>query len=99
MGRDGERLTKAFLGHYKDLGFKSFIFLDNNSKDGCVEHLMDEASALGCDLSIYRCNLDYKLYKHSMKNFLIASVPTGAWTFYADNDEFLVLPEGVSDVK
>ena len=99
LGRDGEHLAKAFLGHYKDLGFNSFVFLDNNSEDACVSHLIKEAKALDCNISIYRCNLDYKLYKHSMKNFLIASVPTGAWTFYADNDEFLVLPEGVSDIK
>ena len=99
LGRDWEHLTKAFLGHYRDLGFNSFVFLDNNSKDECLSHLIEEGKALGCDITIYRCNLDYTRYKHSMKNFLIASVPTGAWTFYADNDEFLVLPEGVSDVK
>lgn len=98
LGRDGDHLTKAFLEHYKNLGFKSFIFLDNNSKEECVSHLIDEASALDCDISIYRCNLSYKHFKHSMKNFLVALIPVGTWTFCADSDEFLVLPNGLRDV-
>ena len=98
LGRDGAHMTKAFLGHYNSLGFKSFVFLDNNSQDGGVSHLIDEAAALGCDISIYRCKLSYKRYKYAMKNFLIAAVPVGAWAFYADNDEFLVLPDGLNDV-
>jgi hypothetical protein len=97
-GRDGEHLTRAFLRHHRDLGFKSFIFLDNDSKDGCVSHLAEEARALGCDVTIYHCGLGYGQYKHSMKNFLVESAPPGAWVFCADHDEFLVLPDGVRDV-
>ncbi len=98
LGRDGDHLTKAFLEHHKNLGFKSFIFLDNNSKKGCVSHLIKEASTLDCDISIYRCDLSYKHFKHSMKNFLVALVPIGTWTFCADSDEFLVLPNDLRDV-
>ena len=99
MGRDWKHLTKAFLGHYKDLGFTSFIFLDNNSKDESVSHVIKEGNKLGCSISIYRCNLDYKRYKYAMKNFLIASAPTESWILCADSDEFLVLPKGVKDIK
>ena len=98
LSRDGEHLTRAFLRHYRDLGFRSFIFLDNDSQDGCVSHLLDEARVLGCDVTVYHCDLSYGRYKHSMKNFLIESASPGAWVFCADHDEFLVLPDGVRDV-
>ena len=98
LARDGGHLTKAFLIHYMDLGFRSFAFLDNGSMDRCASRLIDVAKRLGCDLTVYRCNLSYKRYKHSMKNFLVASVPVGAWTFCADVDEFLVPPDGVRGV-
>ena len=99
LGRDGKNLTRAFLSHYIDLGFKSFLFMDNGSTDGSVAHLIEEAKTLDCHVSIFECCLSYGDYKHSMKNFLIAQVPDESWAFCADDDEFLVLPDDIGDVN
>ena len=52
LARDGGHLTKAFLTHYRDLGFRSFVFLDNGSMDRCASRLIDVAKMLGCDLTV-----------------------------------------------
>ena len=72
------------MKHYRDLGIKYFVFLDNMSTDGTYEFLLEQA-----DVIIYRCDSIFTAdRKIAWVNRLIAEFGINKWYLLVDSDEF-----------
>ena len=85
--RDGRPYVKSFVDHYRSLGAKHLVFLDNGSTDGTVE-------ALGAyrDVTVFRTTLPFKRYGLSMRKYLVERFGRGRWTLNVDIDELFAYP-------
>lgn len=78
-----------FLEHYRKLGVKGFIFVDNCSDDGSREYLFEQT-----DVILYSADTEYK-YSHygvSWQQAILGNLCLGKWVLLADADELLVFP-------
>ncbi len=85
--RDGRSFVKSFVEHYRSLGAKHLIFLDNGSTDGTVEALEGYE-----DVTVFRTPLPFKRYGLSMRKYLVERFGRGRWTLNVDVDELFVYP-------
>lgn len=85
--KDGMFYLPSFLEYYRELGIKHFIFLDNGSQDGTVDYLSKQH-----DVSLYKNELDYKIYWHKFKKYLFHHHGKGKWNLLVDIDEFFDFP-------
>lgn len=73
-----------FMEHYRRLGIKKFVFLDNMSTDGTFEYLLEQE-----DADVYRCAHPFTAdRKIAWVNRLIAEIGMNRWYLMADSDEF-----------
>jgi len=85
--RDEEYLISEFLTHYRNLGVKHFVFLDNGSVDRTREIISEQE-----DCTLLISNLPYRVYKTHMKRYLIRRFSRDRWSLLADADEFFEYP-------
>ena len=80
-------LLPQFLNHYRDMGVKCFIFVDNCSDDGTREFLVSQTDAI-----VYASDTEYKHshYGVSWQQAVLGNHCVGKWVLLADADEFLV---------
>lgn len=64
--RDGAEYLDAFLQHYRVLGAKHVVLLDNGSADGTVEWAVRESG-----VTVLRTHAPYRHYKVIAKRFLV----------------------------
>ena len=78
-----------FLDYYRKLGVAHFLFVDNDSNDGLIEHLRGEP-----DCSVWHTKASYKgsLFGVHWLNYLSHRYGVGHWCLTIDPDEFLVYP-------
>ncbi|WP_051299790.1 glycosyltransferase family 2 protein [Methylobacter luteus] len=78
-----------FLDHYRALGVKGFIFVDNCSDDGSREYLFEQP-----DVILYSADTEYKYsnYGVSWQQAVLGNLCLGKWVLLADADELLVFP-------
>jgi glycosyltransferase involved in cell wall biosynthesis len=75
-----------FIEHYRSLGIKKFVIVDNNSTDGTREYL----STLS-DVLLYTTEAHF-LGKERWVNFLLKRHGLGRWCLIVDADEILEYP-------
>jgi hypothetical protein len=85
--RDGRAYVKSFVEHYRSLGAKHLIFLDNGSTDGTVEALSGYE-----DVTVLYTTLPFKRYGLSMRKYLVERFGRGRWTLNVDIDELFAYP-------
>ncbi len=85
--RDGRPYVKSFVDHYRSLGAKHLVFLDNGSTDGTVEALKGYEG-----VTVFRTTLPFKRYGLSMRKYLAERFGMGRWTLNVDVDELFVYP-------
>lgn len=80
---------KFFMEYYRNLGVSHFIFVDNDSNDGCMDLLSQYD-----DVSVFYTKSSYKDSNFGMHwiNYLLRQYGTGRWCLTCDPDEFLVYP-------
>ncbi|MFO7854445.1 MAG: glycosyltransferase family 2 protein [Paracoccaceae bacterium] len=80
---------EAFAEHYRRLGVRHFLFVDNDSDDG----FMDWADRQP-DVSVWHTAASYKAAAFGMRwcNDLLRRHGIGRWCVCVDPDEFLVYP-------
>ncbi len=84
-----------FLAHYRRLGVRRFLFLDDRSTDGSLEFLLAQP-----DCGVLQANCDYKQlvqgkrFGTRAKHLVPARFLSERWVLTADLDEFLLLPPG-----
>ncbi len=78
-----------FLQHYRGLGVRHFLIVDNASTDGSAEWLAAQP-----DVSLWRTEASYKDSRFGMDwlNCLLRRHGSGHWCLTVDPDEFLIYP-------
>lgn len=79
----------AYFDHYRALGIKSFVFIDNGSLDGTRAYL-----ALQPDVILYEHAGSFRAAAHGVAwiNPLLQRYARGKWALFVDVDEHLVFP-------
>ena len=85
--RDGAVYLPEFLRHYRELGAKHMVFLDNGSSDGTPELAASEP-----DVTVLRTLAPYKIYKDVMKRWLVTQYGRRNWVLCVDIDELFDYP-------
>ena len=78
-----------FLQYYRDRGVRHFLIVDNESRDGSREYLLDQP-----DCSVWVTGASYKRARFGMDwmNHLLGRYGHGHWCLTVDPDEFLIYP-------
>lgn len=78
-----------FLRHYRQLGVRHFLIVDNGSTDGTVEYLMRQP-----DVSLWQTPHSYRLSRFGMDwlTGLQMKYGHGHWCLTVDADEILIYP-------
>jgi len=76
-----------FLDHYRRLGVRAFLFVDNLSDDGTLEFLLGQP-----DTTVFTAEAPFRSTAQGTewKIALMAQLRPGRWSLVADADEFLV---------
>lgn len=79
-----------FLAHYRKLGVRHFLIVDNGSDDGTSAYLATQP-----DVSLWSTDMSYKSARFGMDwlTWLQRSHGHGHWCITADADELLIYPE------
>lgn len=85
--RNGRPYIDEFVEHYRSLGARHIVFLDNGSTDGSVE-----AMRAHDNVTVLRTGLPYKRYNVAMKRYCIRRFGRGRWTLTVDIDELFDYP-------
>src|SRR5215207_8389327 len=86
--RDGRPYVRSFVEHYRSLGAKHLVCLDNGSTDGTVEALKNYDNT-----TVLRSKLPFKEYKFLMRQYLIDRFGRkDRWCLCVDIDEFFDYP-------
>lgn len=85
--RDGAVYLPEFLSHYRELGAKHIVFLDNGSTDGTPELVEHESN-----VTVLRTSAPYKIYKDIMKRWLVTQYGRRNWVLCVDIDELFDYP-------
>jgi hypothetical protein len=82
MVKDGAFYVDAFFEHYRALGAKHFVFIDNGSSDGTITQIKAQAGTV-----ILRSTLPMKTYESEFRRHGAQSFARNHWVLYADVDE------------
>jgi hypothetical protein len=79
-----------FLDHYRSIGVKAFIMVDNLSDDGSREYILDQL-----DVVLYSADTDYNKSHYGVvwQQAVLSNHCLNKWALIADMDEFLVYPD------
>lgn len=80
---------KMFMDHYRNIGIKKFVVIDNMSDDGTYEFLKAQA-----DVNLYICRTTYStVRREAWINRIIAYYGINRWYLCVDSDELFVYPD------
>lgn len=80
--RDGAYYLDAFLAHYRGLGARHFVFIDNGSTDGTPERLAGQR-----DCVVLQSHLPWRRYENHFRSYAARRFCAGHWCLFADMDE------------
>lgn len=85
--RNGGEHLASFLAHYRALGVRHFVFVDNGSDDGSRALLEREP-----DTTVYESALPHKHYESELRRLIIERHCQRRWCLNVDIDELLDYP-------
>lgn len=87
VARNEMVMLPHFLQHYRDLGVKTFILVDNCSDDGSRAFLFEQP-----DVILFSTETEYKKshYGVAWQQAILGNFCLGKWVIVADLDEFIV---------
>lgn len=87
--RDEALRLPFFLSHYRRLGVRHFLFMDNGSNDDTVALLQDQP-----DVSLWQANASYRASRFGLDwlTALLWRYGHGHWTLTVDADELFIYP-------
>jgi glycosyl transferase family 2 len=85
--RNGELYIKSFTDHYRSMGVKHFVFLDNGSTDHTLKILCGQKG-----VTVLQTDAPYNKYENTMKRYLAERFSPGRWNLCADIDELFDYP-------
>ena len=106
--RDEAFFLPAFLDHYRGIGVRQFLILDDGSEDGGAELLAAQPDVVllrcphryGEEVALRRLGVLLRRRRTGIafKELAPDRFFRGRWALYADADEFLLLPPDVRDL-
>ena len=107
--RDEMYFLPDFLNHYRRLGVKRFVLLNDQSKDGSLEFLVGQPDVVVVESEHGRTfgdriavppEIDWFVQdfriEHVWRALLFDMFATDCWSLHVDLDEFVWLPDGVT---
>jgi len=85
--KNGEPYIDEFIDHYRDLGARHLVFLDNGSTDDTVPR-----AAHHSDTTVLSTDAPFGTYKTIMRRYLVSQFGGENWVLCADIDEFFDYP-------
>lgn len=85
--RNGGEHIPSFLEHYRKLGVRRFVFVDNGSDDGSRALLERQP-----DATVYESSLPHKHYENELRRLIIERHCRGRWCLNVDIDELFDYP-------
>jgi hypothetical protein len=85
--QDGALYIPSFLEHYRSLGIRHFVFLDNHSSDGTVSLL-----STAPDVTLFFTDLPYKNNQLMFQSVLMERFARNRWCLCVDIDEYFDYP-------
>jgi hypothetical protein len=85
--RNGREHLPSFLRHYRALGIREFVFIDNGSDDGTLERLEQDPA-----LTVYETSLPHKHYENQIRRLVIEGHCRQRWCLNVDIDELFDYP-------
>lgn len=82
--QNGAYYLDAFFAHYRAMGVKHFVFLDNGSTDDTLDRIRAEPGTV-----IDHCPLPLGRYEHLIRGYLAQTYGRDRWCLYVDMDEVL----------
>ncbi len=90
----------AFLDHYRGLGVRHFVFLDDRSEDGTSEYLMaQEDCTVVASAYSFAQEIDGKKAHFLWRTALPQKYCNVGWGVLVDADELLEIPPGFDDIE
>lgn len=91
--RNEQVMLPHFLAHYRKLGCRAFIIVDNLSDDGTREVLLAQP-----DVVLYSADTQYgkSTFGVAWQQAVLANHCVGKWALVADADELIVYPDQVA---
>lgn len=81
---NGAYYLDVFFDHYRAMGVKHFVFLDNGSTDDTVARIKAEPGTI-----IDHCPLPLGAFEHMMRGHMAQTYGQNRWCLYIDMDEIL----------
>ena len=105
--RDEMYFLPAFLAHYRKLGVKRFIFLNDRSDDGSLEYLLQQPDTVVVESDRtfgdiiempgnHSADTVHHRTLHLLRGMLHDMFAQGRWALQVDLDEFVRLPDGMT---
>jgi len=85
--RNGREHLPSFLRHYRALGVRQFVFVDNGSDDGTLQLLEQDES-----ITVYETSLSHKDYETQIRRLVIEQHCSMRWCLNVDIDELFDYP-------
>jgi hypothetical protein len=85
--RNGREHLPSFLRHYRELGVREFVFVDNGSDDGTLELLEQDA-----EVTLYETALSHKDFETQIRSLVIEAHCKQRWCLNVDVDELFDYP-------
>jgi glycosyltransferase involved in cell wall biosynthesis len=80
--RNGSSYIKAFVEHYRAMGVKHIVFLDNGSTDDTIKLASSYEK-----VTVLSVDVPYSHYENFMKDYLARRFSKGRWNLTVDIDE------------
>jgi len=84
---NGMEFLPTFLEHYRRLGVRHFVLMDNGSNDGSEEYLLQQP-----DVTLLHCELSFHENENIMRRYLCHRFLYRRWCMLVDVDELLDFP-------
>lgn len=85
--KNGAEYLPSFLRHYRLLGARHFIFIDNGSTDGSIEMFKQQP-----DVTLYSTTLSHRNYESEIRRVVIERHCRARWCLSVDIDELFEFP-------
>ena len=80
--RDGAYYLDAFMAHYRGLGIRHFVFVDNGSEDETLDRLKSEQG-----VAILQSHLPWGAFENDLRAYAARRYGQDRWCLIADMDE------------
>ncbi|WP_323780686.1 glycosyltransferase family 2 protein [Leisingera sp.] len=80
--KDGRFFLDEFFAHYRSMGVRHFVFVDNGSSDGTIRRIQQEPGTVVLQSALPTAEFEPDFRRYAAERYC-----TGRWCLYADIDE------------